>query len=191
MTYLAPVLPQTTAKAEAFLNTSLAWHQDPAPLLTHKITKFKAMMSRIDSDKVAAMVATQKQELAATEQAETKTKTDTNIEPIAPEISFDDFAKIDLRIAKIVHAEYVEKADKLLKLQLDIGGEQRQVMAGIRSAYEPEQLIGKLTVMVANLQARKMRFGMSEGMVLAAGPGGKDLWILEPHSGAQAGMRVN
>lgn len=111
-------------------------------------------------------------------------------DPLKTEISYDDFAKIDLRIAKIVNAEHVDGADKLLKLTVDIGGESRQVFAGIKSAYQPETLIGKLTVVVANLQPRKMRFGLSEGMVLAAGPGGKDLWILEPHAGAQPGMRV-
>ena len=111
-------------------------------------------------------------------------------DPISETISYDDFAKIDLRVALIKKAEAVPEADKLLKLQLDIGGETRQVFAGIKSAYNPEDLEGKLTVMVANLAPRKMRFGMSEGMVLAAGPGGKDLWILEPQDGAQPGMRV-
>ena len=109
---------------------------------------------------------------------------------LAEEISIDDFAKIDLRIAKIINAEAVPEAKKLLKLTLDIGFEQRQVFAGIKSAYEPEDLIGKLTVMVANLAPRKMRFGMSEGMVLAAGPGGSDLYILSPDEGATPGMRV-
>lgn len=113
-----------------------------------------------------------------------------DIDPIAPEITFDDFAKLDFRIAKIVNAEAVPEADKLLKLTLDIGLEQRQVFAGIKSAYQPEELVGKLTVMIANLAPRKMRFGMSEGMVLAAGPGGKDLFILNPDEGAQPGMRV-
>ncbi|MCW9031398.1 MAG: methionine--tRNA ligase subunit beta, partial [Gammaproteobacteria bacterium] len=117
-------------------------------------------------------------------------KVDSKKDPIADEIEFDDFAKIDLRIAKIIKAEHVEGADKLLQLTLDIGGETRNVFAGIKSAYQPEDLEGKHTVMVANLAPRKMRFGMSEGMVLAAGPGGKDLWILEPHEGAQPGMRV-
>ena len=114
-------------------------------------------------------------------------------DPISEEIQFDDFAKIDLRIAKIINAEHVEKADKLLKLTLALdeeGKETRQVFAGIKSAYQPEDLIGKHTVMVANLAPRKMRFGLSEGMVLAAGPGGKDLWILNPDDGAIAGMRV-
>ena len=117
-------------------------------------------------------------------------KTQLDLDPIREKITIDDFAKIDLRIARIVNAEAVEEAEKLLKLTLDIGGETRQVFAGIKSAYEPESLIGKFTVMVANLEPRKMRFGISEGMVLAAGPGGKDLWILEPHSGAEPGMRV-
>jgi len=111
-------------------------------------------------------------------------------DPIEETISYDDFAKVDLRIARIEKAERVEGADKLLRLELDLGGETRNVLAGIRSAYSPESLEGRLTVMVANLAPRKMRFGVSEGMVLAAGPGGKDLWILEPHEGAQPGMRV-
>jgi methionyl-tRNA synthetase len=112
------------------------------------------------------------------------------MDPIAAEIPYDDFAKVDLRIARITKAEQVEGADKLLRLTLDLGGETRNVFAGIKSAYTPEQLEGKLTVMVANLAPRTMKFGVSQGMVLAAGPGGKDLWILEPHDGAQPGMRV-
>jgi methionyl-tRNA synthetase len=111
-------------------------------------------------------------------------------EALAPEINFDDFAKVDLRVARIAHAEHVQGAEKLLKLTLDLGFEQRQVFSGIKSAYQPEQLIGKLTVMVANLAPRKMKFGMSEGMVLAAGPGGKDIFLLEPHDGALPGMRI-
>ena len=111
-------------------------------------------------------------------------------DPIAAEISFDDFAKVDLRIARIVKAEHVKKADKLLQLTLDLDGETRNVFAGIKSAYKPEDLEGKLTVMVANLAPRKMRFGLSEGMVLAAGPGGSDLFILNPDDGAVPGMKV-
>ena len=103
---------------------------------------------------------------------------------------YEVITKLDLRVALIKSAEAVPEADKLLKLQLDLGGETRQVFAGIKSAYAPEQLQGKLTVMVANLAPRKMRFGLSEGMVLAAGPGGKELFVLEPHEGAQPGMRV-
>lgn len=135
-------------------------------------------------------------EVAAAEKAvaeksqEAQTETELSKDPIADEIEFDDFAKVDLRIAKIVECEEVPKANKLLKLTLDIGGETRQVFSGIKSAYKPEDLVGKHTVMVANLKPRKMKFGMSEGMVLAAGPGGSDLWLLEPHEGAKPGMRV-
>ncbi len=109
---------------------------------------------------------------------------------LAKPFSIDDFAKLDLRVARIINAEHVEGADKLVKLQLDLGNEQRQVFAGIKSAYQPEQLIGRLTVMVANLAPRKMRFGMSEGMVMAAGPGGSDIFLLTPDDGATPGMRV-
>ncbi|GAL09549.1 methionyl-tRNA synthetase [Vibrio astriarenae] len=130
-------------------------------------------------------------EQAAKEKAEAaKTETELSKDPIADEIEFDAFAAVDMRIARIISCEEVPKANKLLKFQLDIGGETRQVFSGIKSAYKPEELEGKLTVMVANLKPRKMKFGMSEGMILAAGPGGSDLWILEPHEGAQPGMRV-
>jgi methionyl-tRNA synthetase len=112
------------------------------------------------------------------------------MDPISPEIAFDDFAKLDLRVARIIKAEHVEGADKLLQLTLDLDGQTRNVFAGIKSAYNPEELVGRLTVMVANLAPRKMRFGVSEGMVLAAGPGGEDLWILNPDEGAHPGMRV-
>ena len=112
------------------------------------------------------------------------------------EIEFDDFAKVDLRIAEIVTAEHVEGADKLLKLVLNLGKDKlgqditRTVFSGIKSAYEPDKLVGMFTVVVANLKPRKMKFGMSEGMILAAGPGGSDIWLLEPHTGAQPGMRI-
>jgi methionyl-tRNA synthetase len=125
-----------------------------------------------------------------TKQSPKEDLSNADIEPIADEIQFDDFAKIDLRVAKIINAEHVEGADKLLKLTLDIGLGEKQVFAGIKSAYSPEDLLGRHTVIVANLAPRKMRFGLSEGMVLAAGPGGKDLFILNPDEGAQAGMRV-
>lgn len=111
-------------------------------------------------------------------------------EPIAEAIEIEDFAKIDLRIARIVKAQSVEGAEKLLQLTVDLGGETRNIFAGVKSAYAPEDLEGKLTVVVANLKPRKMRFGTSEGMVLAAGPGGKDLWVLSPDQGALPGMRV-
>ena len=106
-------------------------------------------------------------------------------------IEFDDFAKVDLRVAEIVAADHVEGADKLLQLTLSLGDMgSKQVFAGIKAAYSPEDLVGKLTVVVANLAPRKMRFGISEGMVLAAGPGGEDIYLLEPHAGARPGMQV-
>jgi methionyl-tRNA synthetase len=137
------------------------------------------------------MVNDSKEDLTAQNQcAETKPIGPLADDPIADTIEFPDFAKVDLRVVKIVKAEHVEGADKLLQLTLDLGGETRNVFAGIKSAYAPEELEGKLTVMVANLAPRKMRFGVSEGMVLAAGPGGKELFILNPDEGAKPGMKV-
>lgn len=189
--YLKPVLPATAEQAEQFLNIEpLTWNELATPLLNHPINKFKPLMTRIESDKIQAIQDESKQTLTDTQPKKVEIKTSDAIPAIADEITFDDFAKIDLRVAKIVNAEHVEGADKLLKLTLDIGLEQRQVFAGIKSAYSPERLIGKQTVMVANLAPRKMRFGLSEGMVLAAGPGGEDLFILNPDDGAKAGMKV-
>jgi methionyl-tRNA synthetase len=186
--YLKPVLPRTAEQAEAFLKIdALQWTDIGQPLLGHTIEPFKPLMTRVEQDKIDAIIEESKENMTATA---TPVKTAENIDPIADEIQFDDFAKIDLRIAKIIHAEHVEGAEKLLKLTLDIGLAEKQVFAGIKSAYAPEDLVGKLTVMVANLAPRKMRFGLSEGMVLAAGPGGKDLFILNPDAGAQPGMRV-
>ncbi|HCN99809.1 MULTISPECIES: methionine--tRNA ligase [unclassified Methylophaga] len=186
--YLKPVLPRTAEQAEVFLKISpLQWADIGQPLLGHTIEPFKPLMTRVEQDKIDAIIEESKENMAATA---APTKTAENIDPIADEIQFDDFAKIDLRIAKIVNAEHVEGAEKLLKLTLDIGLTEKQVFAGIKSAYAPEDLVGKLTVMVANLAPRKMRFGLSEGMVLAAGPGGKDLFILNPDEGAKPGMRV-
>ncbi|MFM4913144.1 methionine--tRNA ligase [Aeromonas dhakensis] len=188
MAYLKPVMPQLAERAEAFLGETLTWDGIAAPLVDHTVAPFKALFSRIEPAKIEAMIEASKEDLAK-EQAPKATGPLAD-DPISETIAYDDFAKIDLRVALIKKAEAVPEADKLLKLQLDIGGETRQVFAGIKSAYNPEDLEGKLTVMVANLAPRKMRFGMSEGMVLAAGPGGKDLWILEPQEGAQPGMRV-
>lgn len=199
MTYLAPVLPSMTEKAEAFLNVVLNWDARTELLLGHEISKFKPMMTRVEMDKVNAMIEASKE--AAVEEMQLgkkqekkdvqKTEQDSSsVEPIAAEIEFDDFAKVDLRVALIKNAEHVEGAKKLLKLTLDLGFAEKQVFSGIKSAYQPEDLIGKMTVLVANLKPRKMKFGLSEGMVLAAGPGGKDIWLLEPHSGAQPGMRI-
>ncbi|MGF1690604.1 methionine--tRNA ligase [Photobacterium kagoshimensis] len=194
MTYLKPVMPKLAERTEGFLNETLTWEGVAQPLTDHEVTKFKALFNRIDPKHVEAMVDASKEDAAAEQaakaQAEAAAKSPLDDEPIEAEIEFDDFAKVDMRIAKIVSCEEVPKANKLLKFQLDIGGEMRQVFSGIKSAYTPEELVGKHTVMVANLKPRKMKFGMSEGMILAAGPGGKDLWILEPHEGAQPGMRV-
>lgn len=188
MAYLKPVMPLLAERAEAFLGETLSWDGIEMPLVDHTVAPFKALFSRIEPAKIEAMIDASKEDLAK-EQAP-KASGPLVDDPISETISYDDFAKIDLRVALIKKAEAVPEADKLLKLQLDIGGETRQVFAGIKSAYNPEGLEGKLTVMVANLAPRKMRFGMSEGMVLAAGPGGKDLWILEPQEGAKPGMRV-
>jgi len=191
MIYLKPVLPKMAEASEAFLNIEpLTWADIETPLTGHTISKFKPLMTRIEQEKIDRMVYASQEDLTPTHTKKER-KATMNIEPIAEEIEFDDFAKVDLRIAKIVKADHVEGADKLLQLTLDIGEENtRNVFAGIKSAYSPENLEGKLTVMVANLKPRKMRFGLSEGMVMAAGPGGKDLWILEPNEGAQPGMKV-
>ncbi|MFY0677731.1 MAG: methionine--tRNA ligase [Neptuniibacter sp.] len=192
VTYLAPVLPQVAEDAKAFLNLdSMAWDSIEQPLLGHTINKFKPLMQRVEEDKINAIVEETKEALAAAaEQAKPAPKGPLAEEPIADTIEFPDFAKVDLRVVRIAKAEHVKGADKLLQLTLDLGGETRNVFAGIKSAYKPEDLEGKMTVMVANLAPRKMKFGVSEGMVLAAGPGGEDLWILNPDEGAQPGMRI-
>ena len=193
--YLKPMLPEVVAQAEVFLNCGkLNWSDLDKPLLNHSINKFKPLMQRVEKEALDKIIDASKEDIkVAQKNTPAKPAKESKVvanEAIADEIEFDDFAKIDLRIARIIKAEHVEKADKLLQLTLDIGGETRNVFAGIKSAYAPEDLEGKLTVMVANLKPRKMRFGMSEGMVLAAGPGGKDLWILNPDDGAQPGMKV-
>lgn len=196
--YLKPVLPAMAEKAEEFLAIEpLRWDDIDNVLCAHKINKFKPLMTRVETDKVQAMVvATQKEFDAQQAPAPAATSKDDDSSSLEPEIDFNDFAKIDLRIAKIVSAEQVEGADKLLKLDLSLGVDKlgqplnRTVFSGIKSAYKPEDLVGMLTVVVANLKPRKMKFGLSEGMILAAGPGGKDIWLLEPHSGAEPGMRI-
>lgn len=194
MTYLGPILPVMREKSEAFLNTELSWNARETLLTAHAITKFKPLMTRVEMPKIDSMLEASKEAAAAEAQLGKKydasAKQENNAEPIADEIEFDDFAKVDLRVALIKNAEHVDGAKKLIKLTLDLGFTEKQVFSGIKSAYAPEDLIGKHTVMVANLKPRKMKFGMSEGMVLAAGPGGKDIWLLEPHEGAQPGMRI-
>lgn len=207
--YLTPVMPKLSEQAQAFLNDEFTWASAQELKLGQSINKFKALLQRVEMDKVNAIIEDSKDNLGLPKADTPKTDSkknakakDMNVvaddddlsplerDPIAETISFEDFAKIDLRVARIAKAEHVEKADKLLRLELDLGGETKQVFAGIKSAYQPEDLVGKMTVMVANLAPRKMRFGMSEGMVLAAGPGGSDLFILEPHDGAKPGMKV-
>jgi methionyl-tRNA synthetase len=188
MTYLKPVLPAMAEKAEAFLNCPLDWTNLEGPLLAHELAKFKPLLTRIDAKQVAAMVAASRETDAPAAAVQTKVEANADVDTI----EFEDFAKIDLRIVEILAAEHVEGADKLLRLTLGLGdsGSSKQVFAGIKAAYQPEDLVGKLTVMVANLAPRKMRFGISEGMVLAAGPGGEDIYLLEPHPGARPGMQV-
>ncbi|KGM26084.1 methionine--tRNA ligase [Photorhabdus luminescens] len=187
MTFLKPVLPSLAERAEAFLNTELTWHGIEEPLLDHQVSAFKALFNRIDMDKVDAMVAASKESINTPQKVSGPLAED----PIQDTITFDDFAKVDMRVALIKQADFVEGSDKLLKLMLDLGGETRQVFSGIRSSYpDPKALEGRLTIMVANLAPRKMRFGISEGMVMAAGPGGKDIFLLSPDSGAQPGMQV-
>ena len=189
MAYLRPILPGTAESAETFLNVPpLQWRDVTTPLLDHEINKFKPLMTRVDPKKVEAMVEASKEDMQAKPQksAPAKAKQDA----IADTIEFDDFAKVDLRVARIIKAEAVEGADKLLALTVDLGDETRNIFAGIKAAYKPEELEGRLTVVVANLAPRKMRFGVSEGMVLAAGPGGKDIFLLNPDEGAEPGMKI-
>ncbi|MFZ6815755.1 methionine--tRNA ligase [Undibacterium sp. Rencai35W] len=199
--FLKPVLPQLAAQVEAQLQIApLQWSDVATPLPhLHKVLPYVHLMQRVDikifdqlfdapTDVAAAISAT-------TTAADAATGSSTSIEELAPEIKIDDFAKIDLRIAKIVNCEHVDGSDKLLRLTLDVGeGRTRNVFSGIKSAYQPEQLIGKFTVMVANLAPRKMKFGMSEGMVLAASAADEKtnpgLYILEAWPGAEPGMRV-
>jgi methionyl-tRNA synthetase len=175
-----------TEAGEAFLNDSLNWNSVQQPLTNHKINPFVPLMQRIEKEKVDAMIEASKEE-AASATLRTGPLVD---DPIAAEISFDDFIKVDLRVALIVKANHVEGAEKLLQLTLDIGGETRNVFSGIKSSYKPEDLEGRLTVLVANLAPRKMRFGMSEGMVLAAADS-NGIYLLEPDSGAQPGQRIS
>ncbi|QNI02905.1 methionine--tRNA ligase [Halomonas sp. SH5A2] len=190
MVYLAPVVPDMAEQARVFLNVeSLDWETRQNVLVDHDINKFKPLMQRIERDKIDAMIDASKEDIVEEQKLKEAPKSPLTDDPIAAEISFDEFAKVDLRIARIAKAEYVEGADKLLQLTLDLGGETRNVFSGIRSAYAPEALEGRLTVMVANLAPRKMRFGVSEGMVLASADQ-EGIYLLSPDSGAEPGQRV-
>jgi methionyl-tRNA synthetase len=181
--YLSPVLPKVAEDARAlFGETSWLWQSAQAPLLNHDIATYQPILTRIDPEQVEKMIEQSKEPLPDTGAARAPTET--------AEISIDDFMKVDLRIARVVNAEPVEGADKLLRLTLDLGSGQRTVFAGIKAAYASKDLVGRHVVAVANLKAREMRFGTSEGMVLAAGPGGEDIFLLSPDDGAEPGMRV-
>ncbi|MHB8347621.1 MAG: methionine--tRNA ligase [Acidiferrobacterales bacterium] len=193
--FLKPVLPELARSAERFLNLApQTWKDLATPLRPgHRINPYEHLATRVDPKQVQAMLDNSRENLTMTTQptAAAPGAGAAITEEIKPEIAIDDFARIDLRVARIAKAGYVEGADKLLQLTVDLGeGRTRNIFAGIRSAYAPGDLEGRLTVVVANLAPRKMKFGVSEGMVLAAGPGGKDLWILSPDTGAQPGMRI-
>ena len=197
--YLAPVLPRLAEKTGALLNDPItSWDQAKQPLVGTPVAKFKHMLQRIEEKDVHTMIEESKEE------QETAAETDTfedkwndpgdalEAEALAEECTIDDFVKVDLRVARVVSAEQVPEARKLLKLKLSLGGgNYRQVFAGIKAAYEPEQLVGRLVICVANLAPRKMKFGLSEGMVVASGPGGSEVYVLSPDEGAVPGQRVH
>ncbi len=190
MVYLKPILPQLAADSEAFLQIEpLTWRDLETPLLDHGIAPFKALFARMEKDAVDNMIEASREDAAP--KPESASQADAPQQTDSSEITIDDFARIELRVARVTRAEPVEGADKLLRLTLDVGelGE-RNVFAGIKEAYEAGSLDGRLVVVVANLAPRKMRFGVSEGMVLAAGPGGKNVFVLSPDSGAEPGMVV-
>ena len=187
---LKPVLPNLAAAAEQFLNVApLTWADLQQPLASHQLNPFNPLLTRIDPAQVDAMIEASKEDLAAANAP--AGNGELTRDPLAAEINFDAFAAVDLRIALIEKCEFVEGADKLLRLTLDIGDAKRNVFSGIKSAYpDPSQLEGRLTLYVANLAPRKMKFGVSEGMVLAAGPGGSEIYLLSPDNGAKPGQRV-
>jgi methionyl-tRNA synthetase len=199
--YLAPVLPQLVEQSRALLNAPLAsWDEAKNPLVSVKLGEFSHLMQRVDPKKLAAMIEESKPEAppAAATAADAVATTSADdgaalaAEPLAPECSIDDFTKVDLRVARVINAEHIPEANKLLKLTVSLGGDStRTIFAGIKAAYEPEQLIGRLVVIVANLAPRKMKFGVSEGMVVAAGAGGKEVYVLAPDSGAKPGHRIH
>ena len=197
MGYLKPVLPQLAERAEAFLQTELTWQNLATPLLAHNIAPFKALFNRVDMKQIDAMVEASKDENAQVnapaKTAEKTTALSAQFEPLAPTITIDDFAKLDLRVAKVLKCEAVPESNKLLKFQLDLGFETRQVFSGIKSAYnKPEELEGRFVIVVANLAPRKMKFGVSEGMILtAANADDSVLALLSADAQATAGMKVS
>jgi methionyl-tRNA synthetase len=195
--YLTPVLPGLAERTEALLHVPIRhWDDAKTPLTGTAVGDFKAMLARVDPKKVEAMVAasrdTNAEAAAPAPAAPANEAKVAALEPLAPTCTIEDFSKIDLRVARVLAAETIPEAAKLLKLTVSLGnGEQRTVFAGIKSAYQPAALVGRLVVMVANLAPRKMKFGVSEGMVIAAGPGGSDIFLLSPDEGATPGQRVH
>jgi methionyl-tRNA synthetase len=194
---LGPVLPELNRASADFLQASLAhWSDAGAPLVGQKIASFEHLMQRVDLKKAEAMIEEEKeaaQEAAAEVEKDLgDSEASLQAEALAAECSIEDFTKVDLRVARVVKAEQVKEARKLLKLTVSLGGnDRRTIFAGIKSAYEPEQLEGRMVIVVANLAPRKMKFGLSEGMVICAGEGGDDLFVLSPDSGAKVGQRVH
>ena len=181
MIYLKPVLPALAKDAEELMSEApWSWANASEPLLGSSINRYKPLITRVDPKQVTQMIDDTKPKDPAPSPAATQSET----------ISIDDFMKVDLRVAEIVAAKPVEGADKLLQITLNLGEETRNVFAGIKAAYDPDTLVGRHVVAVANLAPRKMRFGVSEGMILAAGPGGADIFLLSVDSGAVPGMRV-
>ncbi|MFO0886270.1 MAG: methionine--tRNA ligase [Pirellulales bacterium] len=196
--YLAPILPKLATDAGELLKDPLtSWSQSQKPLVAHAIGGFSHMMKRVEKKDIEAMVENSKEAAPATETAAATTFSDSDAclqaEPLLTEqISIDEFTKVDLRVARVLEAHEVPEAKKLLRLKLGLGGDvTRQVFAGIKAAYKPEDLVGRLVIMVANLAPRQMKFGLSEGMVTAAGPGGPDVFLLGIADGGQPGMRVH
>jgi methionyl-tRNA synthetase len=184
--YLKPVLPKFVEKVERFLNVGHLHFTDLETVLENQgINNFERLAERIDEKQVVAMIEESKEIKDAGSGAAV------SAEPFNPECTIDDFAKIDLRIAKVIKAEKVEGADRLLRFVLDVGGIEKTVMAGIATAYQPEDLNGKIVVYLANLKPRQMKFGLSEGMILAAGPGGKDIFMLSADPGAKPGQTIH
>jgi methionyl-tRNA synthetase len=195
--YLAPVLPQSAQRAGELLNDPItSWEQSKKPLVSTKVTPFQPMLTRVDPAQVQAMIDDSREASPVATSTAAPAAVDgpeaLQAEPLAPECSIDDFTKVDLRVARILSAEEVPDARKLLKLTLSLGGDVRKsVFAGIKKAYKPEDLVGRLVICVANLAPRQMKFGLSEGMVAAAGSGGDEVFLLSPDSGAKPGQRVH
>jgi methionyl-tRNA synthetase len=188
--YLKPILPAYAAKVEGLLGEEpYTWDSARQVLESHKIEKFSHLAQRLDRKEIDQIVNESK-ETVTMEPSPKETSKD-KFDPIAPTIEFDDFMKVDLRIARIIEAEEIKEADRLLRLKVDIGPETRTIIAGIKQAYKPEELVGRHIVVVANLKPRKMKFGTSEGMLLASGPGGQEVFLLSPDKGAAAGERVH